>query len=224
MRVRVCGRHRFEIPLPQFWDLYREQALAPFFVFQVFCVLLWCLDDYWQYSLLTLVLLLAFESTVVTTVRPPPHTPRHALAAHAAHAHTHFPCFSEDAKPQGPARDERGGQAQAHGARLPRRPLVGHQVRGAPAGRHHLRVPVQGAHHRPLCVVSSSLPLFSPPPAHPSRRPGCPCPAGDMVLLSGSCVVDEAMLTGESTPQLKVPPLHDYYYCLLLFIKSILLR
>lgn len=41
------GPNKLVVPLPSFRAMLLEQLLAPFFVFQTFCVGLWCMDEYW---------------------------------------------------------------------------------------------------------------------------------------------------------------------------------
>lgn len=59
------GKNEFNVKQPTFKEMYKAQLLSPFTVFQLFCVILWMLDDYWQYSFFSLFMILMFEATVV---------------------------------------------------------------------------------------------------------------------------------------------------------------
>ena len=63
--LSLYGKNTFNIPIPASGALFAEHATAPFFVFQIFCVALWCLDEYWYYSLFTLFILVMIKCTAV---------------------------------------------------------------------------------------------------------------------------------------------------------------
>mmetsp|Transcript_22621 Transcript_22621/g.34781 ORF Transcript_22621/g.34781 Transcript_22621/m.34781 type:complete len:746 (-) Transcript_22621:8934-11171(-) len=57
------GMNEHQVPTPSFVDCLLPQLIAPFFLFQVFCVILWSLDEYWYYAIFTLIMLILFECT-----------------------------------------------------------------------------------------------------------------------------------------------------------------
>ncbi|CAK4621626.1 hypothetical protein LEN26_020084 [Aphanomyces euteiches] len=61
----LYGENEFSIPQPTFLKMYQEQLVEPLTVFQIFSVLLYMLDEYWQYSVFTLVMILMFEGVTV---------------------------------------------------------------------------------------------------------------------------------------------------------------
>jgi cation-transporting ATPase 13A1 len=163
----VYGNNLTPIDLPPFLELLQDQLVAPFFLFQVLCVILWSLDEYWYYAIFTFFALVLFESTVAFN---------RLKSLQRLRAHTG------------------GGQQRMVWVYRPGFPPNSNQwskvsvievVPGDIISVKHVS-PMRGNNHR------------GNNPAVQNRIPA------DILVLQGDAVVDEALLTGESIPQLKV--------------------
>ncbi|KAF5176630.1 Manganese-transporting atpase [Thalictrum thalictroides] len=148
--IEKWGRNVFEYPQPTFQKLMKEHCMEPFFVFQVFCVGLWCLDEYWYYSLFTLFMLFLFESTM--------------------------------------AKSRLKTLTELRRVKVDSQTLMVHRC-----GKW---VKLSGTDLLPGDVVSIGR-------SSGQNGEDKSVPA-DMLILAGSAIVNEAILTGESTPQWKV--------------------
>lgn len=63
--TRSFGLNALPFHVPDFFTLFVDHVFAPFFVFQMFCVMLWCLDEYWMYSMFSGFMMCMMECTVV---------------------------------------------------------------------------------------------------------------------------------------------------------------
>ena len=156
---QVYGPNQTILQLPSFITLLGEQLVAPFFLFQVFCVVLWSLDEYWYYALFTLAALLLFESTLAFQRQQSLQRLHHRATASLhqriwVRRQTGLPSITQNS---------------AVWMSLPRTELI------------------------PGDIVSVGV----------NAAEGTVVPADMVILHAAAAVCDEALLTGESVPQLK---------------------
>jgi cation-transporting ATPase 13A1 len=185
------GKNHLAVAIPSFLELLQIQLLSPLAIFQVFCAILWLLDEYWTYTLFSLFSVVMYEATTVfqrtrtqqmlggMTPKPSP--------IYAYRVGKWSVISSKDLLPGDIISLSFKKRSNAN---RPPAPTIAPPT--AAAGTNNQQVSAaeskQNTDHE-----EKHIPLTS-------KDDIVPC---DCLLLKGAAVVNEASLTGESIPQMK---------------------
>ena len=195
------GENKMRIPIPSFFSLYKEHIVAPFFVFQLFCILLWVFDDYGLHSLISLAMLCIFEVTVVgqrifnlatlRNMRVPPHY------IFVYRNKTWKKILSSDLLP-GDIVSVISGDSVMTVKEEEDQDTKGNFILGI---LKKLKMYKKKGDER-IQKMKKMKNKNEPIKKEKKEKEASPLTC-DMLLLSGSIIVNESMLTGESVPQIK---------------------
>eukprot|EP01062_Namystynia_karyoxenos_P012094 TRINITY_DN14338_c0_g1_i1.p1 TRINITY_DN14338_c0_g1~~TRINITY_DN14338_c0_g1_i1.p1 ORF type:complete len:1561 (+),score=701.51 TRINITY_DN14338_c0_g1_i1:139-4821(+) len=184
------GENQLQIAAPSVFVLWKSQMMSPIAVFQLFCTVLWMLDDYWTHSLMSLVMIMIFEGvTCMQRVRTLKQLSQMSMKSFRVQV----------------CRDHRWELRETREL-LPGDIISLRFVKhgGGSSGTVATTGAAAGAKDKP----GAAAPAAPAPDANQGLCDLVPC---DCLLLRGSAVINESTLTGESVPAMKdaIPPNED---------------
>lgn len=185
------GKNHLAVAIPSFLELLQIQLLSPLAIFQVFCAVLWLLDEYWTYTLFSLVSVVMYEATTVFQrtrtqqmlggMSPKP-SPIYAFRCGKWSIISTKDLLPGDLISLSFKKRSNRPQQQANPAATP-----------APGNNQQLQDKKNNNNNNNDDHEEKHIPPTS-------KDEIIPC---DCLLVKGSAVVNEASLTGESVPQMK---------------------
>ncbi|TKY89717.1 hypothetical protein EX895_001502 [Sporisorium graminicola] len=183
-RQALFGENQVTVRGKSVVDLLIEEVLHPFYIFQIYSIILWCNDDYVPYAIvIAVVSIVGIVATTVTT----------KAAIEKLKKMSRFSCPVSVLRPSSSAHsplDEKSATTDSEEKQLasasvsaPSFSVLDSQAL-VPGDIVDLAAVDETTHHGHRLVET------------------LPC---DFVLLEGDCIVNEAMMTGESVPVVKAP-------------------
>jgi manganese-transporting P-type ATPase len=191
------GKNHLSIQRPSFLQMLKIQLLSPLAIFQVFCAMLWLLDEYWSYTVFTLISVVVMEAT---TVFQRSRT-QGMLGGMAPQASPIF-VFRCDKWELVTTKDILPGD------------IISVAFKAQRVKKKEIAIPIGTAADGTTPTDSANANAAAAPetPADTGFQQDTttdalvPC---DCLLISGNAVVNESSLTGESVPQMKEAIVYD---------------
>ncbi|KAJ9474275.1 putative Vacuolar cation-transporting ATPase YPK9 (putative) [Pseudozyma hubeiensis] len=193
-RQALFGDNQVTVKGKSVFDLLIEEVLHPFYIFQIYSIILWCNDEYVPYAIvIAVVSIVGIVATTVTTkaaiekLKKMSRFSCNVSALRSSPADASSPV--DEKSPAGDSTDDEEKQ-------IPNSEI-------ATAGSSYKVLNSELLVPGDIVDLGASYDTDKTAPNYGHRLvETLPC---DVVLLEGDCIVNESMMTGESVPVVKAP-------------------